>query len=108
MKLADTSDFTDLSGRFCYRTMYLRNDIYLSCLCYCYCLVQALSAHLPFYLNEPSVHYALCDCEAAACVFSAAGILFSGCISLVVVLLFFLVFTLLFHVYGALCCDKPE
>lgn len=86
MKLVATCDFTDLSGRFCYHTMYLRNDIYLSCLCYCYCLVQALSAHLPFYLNEPSVHYALCDCEAAACVFSAAGILFSGWISFIVVL----------------------
>lgn len=82
-------------------------EITFTCLCYCDCLVETLSARLPFYLDEPSVHYFLCDCEAAACVFSAAGILFSGCITLLSYIIY-LVFTLLFHVYGALCCDKPE
>lgn len=81
-------DFSESKGRFGDHTKYLRCDVYMSCFHYCYRPIQAYSAHLPFYLtlmNPPFIMYALCDCEAAACVFSAAGILFSGCTRLIII-----------------------
>lgn len=99
-------DFSESTGRFGDHTKYLRRDVYMSCLCYCYRLIQAYNAHLPFYLtlmNPPFIMYALCDCEAAACVFSAAGILFSGCTRLIIIShIISLVFRFFFfHVCGA-------
>lgn len=107
-------DFSESTGRFGVHTKYLRCDVYMSCLRYCYCPIQAYSAHLPFYLtlmNPPFIKYALCDCEAAACVFSAAGILFSGCTRLIIISYYFSGFLwnqiFFFMCVVLLCCDKP-
>lgn len=104
-------DFSESTGRFGDHTKYLRCDVYMSCLRYCYRPIQAYSAHLPFYLtltNPPLTMYALCDCEGTACVFSAAGILFSGCTRLILYLILFLWISDFFLMCVVLlCCDKP-